>query len=332
MEFMKYTSIENSYREGFIYKVKMNLPRDTIFCVQEKIHGSNFSIWYDGKEFKFAKRTSFLQDSEDFFHYPEAIPADLFSKIHNIYQYVNCNELVIYGELFGGVYPHPEVKKNNNVKAIQKGVYYSPDIHFFPFDIKLDGEFLNSDDFGTLFNNFNIPHIKTLFTGTLDECLNYPNEFQTTIPEILGFPTIENNICEGVVIKPIIPKFLPNGERVILKNKNSKFSEKEHEEKSRKPKPELSQSENENLVLLSEYITENRLRNVISKIGSITEKDFGKLNGLFNKDILEDFLKDHEEKFNSLAKDSQKVLTKKMSVYTAEMIRNNFLNIIDGNF
>jgi hypothetical protein len=42
----------------------------------------------------------------------------------------------------------------------------------------------------------------------------------------LGLPPIENNIVEGTVIKPLIPLFENNGSRIILKNKNDKFSEK----------------------------------------------------------------------------------------------------------
>ena len=40
---------------------------------------------------------------------------------------------------------------------------------------------------------------------------------------------------------------------------------------------------------IAKYITENRLNNVVSKIGTITQKDFGKLLGLYSKDVLEEF-------------------------------------------
>jgi UTP-glucose-1-phosphate uridylyltransferase len=79
-------------------------------------------------------------------------------------------------------------------------------------------------------------------------------------------------------------------------------------------------------------ITENRLRNVLSKTGPIGQKEFGKLIQLFSKDILADFFKDHIEEYNGLAKKEQKQLTRKLSQQCAELIRHNFMNIVDGEF
>lgn len=42
----------------------------------------------------------------------------------------------VYGELFGGCYPHKDVTPSKNkVKRIQKGVWYSPYVRFYAFDI-----------------------------------------------------------------------------------------------------------------------------------------------------------------------------------------------------
>lgn len=43
----------------------------------------------------------------------------------------DCKQICIYGELFGGTYPNSE----SNYKPVQSGVYYSPDLHFYAFDI-----------------------------------------------------------------------------------------------------------------------------------------------------------------------------------------------------
>ena len=50
-----------------------------------------------------------------------------------------------------------------------------------------------------------------------EECLKYSNLFQTKIPEMYGLEPIENNIAEGVVIKPVKDLRFGNGQRVILK-------------------------------------------------------------------------------------------------------------------
>jgi len=83
---------------------------------------------------------------------------------------------------------------------------------------------------------------------------------------------------------------------------------------------------------MGNLITENRLRNVLSKIGPIKQKEFGKLIQLFSKDILDEFFKDHIEEYNGLEKKEQKQLTRKLSQKCAELIRLNFMNIVDGEF
>jgi hypothetical protein len=72
LEFHKYASISN-----FDSKNELNFIRNLVkewkiedkFVVQEKIHWANFSIWYDWKDIKYAKRTSFLDKYDDFFEY-----------------------------------------------------------------------------------------------------------------------------------------------------------------------------------------------------------------------------------------------------------------------
>lgn len=54
-----------------------------------------------------------------------------------------------------------------------------------------------------LFEELGFIYVKTLFQGTLTECLKYPIAFQSKIAEWLGFPAIDDNICEGIVIRHI---------------------------------------------------------------------------------------------------------------------------------
>ena len=81
---------------------------------------------------------------------------------------------------------------------------------------------------------------------------------------------------------------------------------------------------------LNSYVTENRLKNVISKIGKITDKDFGVLSKAFFEDIKEEFIKEHGGQALSILniKEIKKVFTRNYQT----LLRNNFLNIIDGNF
>ena len=94
--------------------------------------------------------------------------------------------------------------------------------------------------------------------------------------------------AEGYVLKPCYPSWLHNGNRVAIKCKNSKFSEKKKSDKPIKAKVELSEADNKLVGILACYVTLNRVNNVISKIGEIGPKDFGKVMGLTVQDILEE--------------------------------------------
>lgn len=121
----------------------------TDWVVTEKVHGANFCFITDGVTVRCAKRKRFLKQGESFFHYEhvlnrvqEKIKAAFFlaGAHHPVTKWV-----MIYGELFGGGYPHPDIKADSSVQLVQTGVYYSPTIDFYAFDIALDR---NPEGFG----------------------------------------------------------------------------------------------------------------------------------------------------------------------------------------
>jgi hypothetical protein len=85
---------------------------------------------------------------------------------------------------------------------------------------------------------------------------------------------------------------------------------------------------------MSKYLTENRLRNVLShgELGEINQKSFGKLLGLFSKDAIDDFIKDNPDMMDGLEKKSRKKVQKAFNKMAGDIIRPNFVNIIDGTF
>lgn len=344
MKFKKYTSIENSYRSKYIMNVRdsinMGYCKDD-FIVEEKVHGANFAIYYDGKELKGAKRSGFVGgDGENFFN-SDKVLARYSDAIKLIFDTVG-RPIRVVGEIYGGFYNHPEVERVKDVKRVQAGVEYNPDVDFIAFDLSvLDDEFeswstMNKDEANDIFESTGMFYAKPLLRGTLDECLAYPNAFKSTIPVRLGLPEHPlENICEGVVIKPVITSKLGNGERIIIKSKNEKFTEVAHGKKTEgfaKEAVKLSETGEKMKDMLIAHLTENRLRNVISKVGDVTNKDFGKLMGLFTSDAIEDFDKDYPEEFNSLEDKEQKLIKKYFAGKASELIRKNFLNIIDGIF
>jgi Rnl2 family RNA ligase len=331
--FKKYTSIENTFDKDFIEKFYTEGCEKQEFVVQEKVHGSNICFVTDGKTVGFGKRTGFVEEGEKFYDYEELLERyrqkviDLFTVVKG--DIPDIKTITVFGEMFGGKYPHPEVKNNPTTVVIQKGVFYCPFHEFYAFDLyvktKDTGRYLPVDKMNAIFERGGFFYAKTLFCGTLDECLKYPNDFQSVISEWLGLPPIEDNICEGIVIRPTEPTYLSNGARVLLKNKNARFAEKKAIKK-RQPKlfvePSYSAMLNELLPVVEEYVTENRLNNVVSKIGQIfVPKDTGKLIGLFSKDVLDDFLKEHSGNYAAIEKNEQKILNRHINSLATNLIK-----------
>ncbi len=332
--FNKYRSIENSYQTKFIQKIKEYGLGESKYIVQEKAHGSNLSyITDDGVDFVTAKRNGILNEDEKFYNY-DIILAELKPKFISIWhdlkaKYPQMSQMTIFGEVIGGNYPHPDIKANFQASKVQKGIHYSPDNLFYAFDILIDEDnYLDVTEANQYFAQEELLYAKTLFQGNLDECLAYPNNFSSTIALDLGLPEIQPNICEGVVIKPIQNTYLPNGTRVILKNKNEKWSEKNRRANKSSTKKENVASEK---VLkwqeeISAYVTENRLDNVISKIGEVTEKDFGQILKMLNQDITEDFFKDFPHLKDELDKKEIKLLTKYIQIPAVRLVRQRLFN------
>ena len=206
MEFKKYSSIEGIWNQKNLeyYRLKGIFENNELWNVTEKIHGSNLSIYITKDTFEIARRNNFLKDDEFFFGCRDTIEK-IKSKLTNVfgllYMCFECKELIIYGELCGGAYPHKDVPSVSCTK-IQKGVYYSSDLQYYIFDIMMDGKFMNMILLSKICETLDLLYARILFQGTFEECLAYPNKFQTNIPIWLGLPPIEDNICEGIVIKP----------------------------------------------------------------------------------------------------------------------------------
>jgi len=342
LEFKKYNSIENSYRQKTIdYYGSMGYLNGQ-WVATEKVHGANFSFSVSNDQVKIGKKSCFINENENFYGCANVF-SNYLDKVHQVREYLikkfnlsNDDVIQIFGEIFGGAYPHQDVKKVQNSVKVQDGIYYCPHNDFYPFDIyirKTDGQSqtLDYNLFAEVMNacGFKVWAV-ALRIGTFKECLELPSTYQTTIPAMFDLPTIDGNMSEGNVLKPLNALFSPIGERVILKNKNPKFSEKV----SKEPKvhEDVPSEILETIDEISEYITENKLRNVISHIGVITQKDFGNLLCEFMKDILEDFEKDNEGAFEKLDKNNGKRVRKIINTKASALIRSNFVNIIDGNF
>jgi len=297
------------------------------------VHNSNFSFLSNGDDVQVAKRTAVLTENElQSFFDADIVYEKYRNKVLELTNYLKkfykVSEVQIYGEHFGGIY-NEEIEKGYT--RIQNEVEYIPFTDFMVFDILVTFKevreekklFLEWDFVKELAENFRFKVVPELFRGTFEECLKYPNLFQTKIPEMYNLELIEGNIAEGVVIKPVKDLRFGSGERVILKNKNDKFKEKGRVKKSKIKKHINLTPEDEKWVdEITKYFEASRIQSVLSK-GEVQLdwKQFGKLSGLFFKDALEDFIKDNP-KFNELEKGQRKLIQRFAQANADEFTRN----------
>ena len=335
MEFKKYNSIENSYRNEFINSIIEQGYGDYEYLVQEKIHGANLSFITDGKTIIAAKRTELISENEQFFNselVQEKYSDNVLKMFLELSKKFNVKSITIFGELFGGGYPHPDIPIDENAKLVQRGIYYSSSNDFFAFDILIDNEkYLDVEIASEFFEKYGFIYAKTLFKGTLKACLSFSNTFKTTIPKDLGFPELKGNICEGVIIRPIQQAYLKTGSRVLIKNKNEYWAENNNYidkiilSKLLHEGEELSEEAGFLCEEVYKLITHNRLDNLISKIGEINrKKDFGKVLGLFNKDVLVDFLKLYQVNYEGLEKHERKSINKFLNKHAGQLMNEYF--------
>lgn len=278
MEFKKYNEIENSYRDKFINSFNYEHNLETInFVMLEKIHGSNVQFMIDKKSnITKCSKNQILGDDDNF----QGGLIEAFNKLDFTYAkkycYVLEHEIRLFGELFG--------------KGIQRGIKYFDDKRILFFDAEVDGRMLPFNEFVDLMRGLDLPIVPIVAQNlSLNECLSFDVE---TFKSIVNKDIEGENIAEGVVIRPIDKEIYSHKKRLILKQKCSKMSEKERKPKIIEKDPLVEEWKNK----VSEYITENRMLNLFSKVGTISEdNEIGKYMSAYISDVIEDFLKDYPE-------------------------------------
>ncbi len=236
----------------------------------------------------------------------------------------------MFGELFGGVYPHPDVPDRGH-QPVQKGVYYSPEIDFLAFDIQIvkhDGQkqWLNYHLALKLFKTCELFHAEPLKEGTLSECFAFGININSTIPERLGLPAIPQNQMEGIVIKAVETVFMSpskNNMRAIFKKKNPKFAEVNPKCETQWDKKKAEKKAAVDVVYeeIGRYINENRLNNLQSKFGPVTRENSNEAALQLADDALKDFIKDYEETWALIDdEDMQKVTRKNVKSKAAQWL------------
>lgn len=315
-EFSGYEKMPNNLKKLGLSESDFSKMEKLKWVVTEKVHGANFSFVYENETLKFAKRKEYLSWTDDFFGFQLVVNKlednvlRLFEKLSNE---ISGEKYIIYGELFGGKYPHPEVDPVKDLHAIQTGVYYTPDIEFCAFDIAIETDgsdskyYLDYESSVAYFNQFEIFHAQPLLIGKFNEATNFNIRINSGIPKEFNLPELQNNLIEGVVIKPFNQTDNTLFSRPIIKLKNPEFDEEEkfHEAEKWSFIPNIS-SKTEDLSFIVEelrnYVTQNRLKSAISKIGELDMSNQLRISEI-KKEFLEDVITDFNENNDNLLND-----------------------------
>lgn len=317
MQFTRYCSIENSYKEKLINIIIQQGYSNEEYVVLSKTDGANFSFITNGIDVTQASRNTKVET--DFFNCQLLVHKykDEVIKLFNIINSENAVEQIqLYGELIGdGI--------NNRVK-------YCTGREFIAFDLLVTYKepktvIINYDKFKEYLSSTSFVLTPEHYKGNLRDCLSYCNNnlpFKSLIPELLNneYKELEVNNEEGFVIRPVKYLKFPAGDRLILKCKSPEF--KENSNKSAAKIIELTEEENNVLNNLTELVTDSRVYSVTSKLGQLTTNDFGKVLRLYIKDVIDDYKKDND--VNLITKTINKQLNKRC----ADTIRNIWLNLV----
>ena len=158
MEFKKYVSLENTYRQATINKIIDSGLSGDLWQVTEKIHGANFSFWYNGyDDIRVASRTQFVDGT--FFNCQSVINKHMDAVIvmFNLLNLTIGDTLTVYGELYGA--------------NVQKEVYYGEGKDFTAFDIKVNGLYQNTTEVERLCKDAGLPHAPVLDVLSFEKAL-----------------------------------------------------------------------------------------------------------------------------------------------------------------
>ena len=325
-----YKKIAESLDQLHLDEAHYRTLEKTSWVVTEKIHGAHFCIVTDGKTIAGASRKHLLAPGETFFEYQRVLQR-LEQRIYQLFQftdqiYPQLGWLSLYGELFGGSYPHPEISPVAGLQPIQTGIYYTPDIEFCVFDLaissaRLAHTYLDYDQSIALLQRADLSYARPLFIGSLQEALHFPIEFPSTMPALFGLPPLlQENKAEGVVIKPLKTLTISATKgpvRPIFKRKIAAFAEDRrfHQAQKWSPPPVSTYGP---LELLNweafNQLTENRLRSAISKIGYRGPREPSQSRQVFQlliADVLEELETHQPDLFNALT------ATEKLQLLTA---------------
>jgi len=299
--FSRYPSIGNKKS-----KVEGDEPGD-LWVATPKYHGTNTSVWIpldkdnEDQEIRYGRRGGFLADGEAHYGYEKILPSFDWDALRAGWAHRDDLEaVVVYGELYGGAYPHPDVPATSSAR-VQPGVYYSPHLRFIAFDVALkakDGSktFLSVYDTAWVLGRCKIPYVKIVYKGLKDDVIDWATTHAGDDPMCWledghpdkNLPPLEDNIGEGFVVRPVQNRYDRFGNRCMLKVKSPRFAEIKTVKVPKKPKEYFK--EKPGAITAQTYLNAARCGSVCSKFPQeeVTLKNMKALGMALVNDALKD--------------------------------------------
>jgi Rnl2 family RNA ligase len=234
----------------------------------EKIHGANFVIATDGERVCFGKRKDWLAHDEPFFGW-QLLRSRLSAAALRAHAHLGAPRVVrIYGELFGGGYPHPDVTPVPGLAPVQTGIWYAPGLEHAVFDVLVEAEgevFLGHDELVEVAREAELTMAPLIARGTRAEVFRLAVRRESLVPAALGLPPLASNVAEGVVLKPA--SSLAPAERPVVKRKIEEFAEARFDE-AQAFDPGAFLALPELLVLCEPLVNAARVASARSKVGA----------------------------------------------------------------
>lgn len=302
--FVKYASIENSYRDKAVKELRDGGWLDKEWLVMEKAHGANFSFIVTKDDIAVASRNRLLVTEKDRlgFYNAETVMKKYSSAARQLFDRVQCSQVVIFGELLGGFYPGESVE---GAKIVQKGIVYCPHNDFIAFDIMVDDVYMDYDTACQMLGEASFLYFPVLYRGCFDDAIQWSNSNKASVSQVcsmFNLPLVDSNIMEGHVLKTAC-----SSRR--LKNKNDKFEERNG-----------AQQQLRCLDDAERYLTQNRLDALVSKGLNTTDRDT--LARLLIADALEDWRKDTTW-WAGMTRKQKSLLTKHLMKKAMEIVETN---------
>lgn len=219
----------------------------------EKIHGTSAHVGWNGQSVEFfaggCKHETFVKIFNE-----QELSAKFSEKGINF---------TLYGEAYGG-----------NMQGMKST--YGPDLRFVVFDVNIGGHWLDVERAEKFVESLGFEFVSYRVIPNDIEHLNQERDADSVQAVRNGMGSGHKR--EGIVIRPLVEMTLNNGARLIAKYKGECYQE-------RKPKNELKERDNTANMVAEEWVTHNRLNNILSHIPEYSLQDTGKIIALMIEDV-----------------------------------------------